>query len=470
LIFVQLSFALLPAMPGTYDYRSEMPASAEDVFVWHARPAAFLRIQPPWEPVEIVSKHGAFGDGHRVTFRMSLLGPAHTTWTAELHDVEPGRRFVDRQVSGPFASWDHAHTMTPAGPGRSTLAEHVEYRLPLWGRVGSGLVRRRLTAMFAYRHAVTASDLRRLAKSSARPAVAVTGSRGLVGTELTHFLTTGGYPVVRFVRGDPKPAAWDDGTRSVKWDPDAAVDPSALEGVGAVVHLAGENIGAGRWNESRKRLIRESRTGPTRRLAEAAAKAGVKVLVSASAVGVYGDRGDEELDESSPPGPGFLADVCKAWEEATEPAERAGVRVVHLRIGIVLSPKGAALGEQLPAFRAGAGAVLGTGKQWLAWITVNDLVGAVHHALVTEPLAGPVNATAPHPATNREFGRTLARVLRRPYLMTLPRPALRLTFGEFADATLLASMKARPRKLEASGFAFDHPELEPALRFLLGRV
>jgi hypothetical protein len=323
--------------------------------------------------------------------------------------------------------------------------------------------------MFAYRHAVTASDLRRLGKSPARPTVAVTGSRGLVGTELTHFLTTGGYPVVRFARGESKPAAWDDGTRPVAWDPDAPVDPAALAGVDAIVHLAGENIGAGRWNESRKRLIRESRTGPTRRLAEAAAKAGVKVLVSASAVGVYGDCGDEELDESSPPGSGFLADVCKAWEAATEPAERAGVRVVHLRIGIVLSPKGAALGEQLPAFRAGAGAVLGSGRQWMAWVTVNDLVGAIHHALTTESLAGPVNAAAPHPVTNREFGRALARVLGRPYLLTLPRPALRALFGEFADAALLASMKARPRKLTESGFAFDHPELEPALRFLLGR-
>ena len=456
--------------PGVFTCRSEMPASAEDVFAWHTRPAAFLRIQPPWEPVEIVSKEGSFGDGHRVTFRTSLLGPLRTTWTAELHDVELGRRFRDRQVSGPFAFWDHTHTMTPAGPDRSVLEEHVEYRLPFGGLFGNGLVRRRLAAMFAYRHAVTSSDLRRLGPQRDRPTVAVTGSRGLVGTELTHFLTTGGYPVVRFVRGAPKPAAWDDGTRSVAWDPNAPVDPAALDGVDAVIHLAGENIGAGRWNASRKQAILESRTGPTRRLAEAVAKSGrVKVLVSASAVGIYGDRGDEELEESSPPGDGFLADVCRAWEAATEPAERAGVRVVRLRIGIVLSPKGAALAAQLPAFRAGAGAMLGSGKQWVAWVTVNDLVGAIHHALTTESLTGPVNATAPHPVTNREFGRVLARVLRRPYLMTLPGPVLRLLFGEMAEAAMLASTKARPRKLLDSGFAFDHADLEPALRFLLGR-
>lgn len=460
-------------MPDTFDFRSDMPASAEDVFAWHARPTAFLRLQPPWEPVEIVSKDGSFGDGHRVTFRTPVFGPVRMTWTAELHDVEPGRRFRDRQIVGPFAFWDHTHTMTPTGPDRSVLEEHIDYRLPVGsvGRLlGGGFVRRRLAAMFAYRHALTASDLRRLGRFRDRPTVAITGSRGLVGTELTHFLTTGGHGVVRFLRGAAQPQSWDEGTRSVAWDPEAAVDPAALDGVDAVVHLAGENIGARRWNASRKRSILDSRTGPTRRLAEAVAKSGrVKVLVSASAVGIYGDRGDEELDESSPPGDGFLADVCKQWEAATEPAERAGVRVVHLRIGIVLSPKGAALGGQLPAFRAGGGAMLGSGKQWVAWITVNDLVGAIHHALMTASLAGPVNATAPHPVTNREFGRVLAAVLRRPYLMTLPGPVLRLLFGEMADAALLASMDARPRKLLASGFAFDHEDLEPALRFLHGK-
>ncbi len=193
------------------------------------------------------------------------------------------------------------------------------------------------------------------------------------------------------------------------------------------------------------------------------------MLVSASAVGIYGDRGDEELDESSAPGAGFLADVCQEWEAATEPASAAGVRVVNARIGIVLTPKGGALAAQLPAFRLGAGAVLGGGRQWVSWITVNDLVRAVRYCLTADALAGPVNLVAPHPVTNREFGRTLAKVLRRPFLMTLPAAVLRVMFGEVADEAMLASTRVRPRRLLESGFAFDHPHLEGGLRFLLGK-
>ncbi|HET6572446.1 MAG TPA: TIGR01777 family oxidoreductase [Fimbriiglobus sp.] len=296
--------------------------------------------------------------------------------------------------------------------------------------------------------------------------VVVTGSRGLIGAELVPHLLGRGHEVVRFVRGDVKPL--DDGTTAVSWDPEGAVDPRSLEGVDAVVHLAGESIAAGRWTAERKRRILESRTGPTRRLAEAVAALDRKpAFLSASAVGVYGDRGDEELNESSAAGSVFLADLCKQWEAATEPASAAGARVVHARIGIVLTPKGGALGAQLPAFRFGAGAVLGGGQQWVSWITITDLVRAFHHALVTEDLAGPVNLVAPHPVTNREFGRTLARVLRRPFLMTLPAPVLRVLFGEAADEALLTSLRVRPRKLLDTGFAFDHPHLEAALRALL---
>jgi uncharacterized protein len=191
--------------------------------------------------------------------------------------------------------------------------------------------------------------------------------------------------------------------------------------------------------------------------------------VCASAVGAYGRRGDEELTEDSPLGTGFFPEVAKAWEGACQPARDAGVRTVNRRIGVALSLRGGALAKQLPAFKAGAGAVLGSGEQWQPWITTNDLVGIVNHALYTDELSGVVNAVAPNPVTNREFTKTLGRVLRRPAFMWLPRVALRAMFGEVADEALLASMKARPAKLAASGFAFDHTQLEPALRFLLGR-
>ena len=304
-------------------------------------------------------------------------------------------------------------------------------------------------------------------------AVAVTGSRGLIGSELVPSLVAAGHTVVRLVSGSVGSPPPDDGTKWVGWVPTAKPDPAVLAGCDAVIHLAGENIGKGRWTAAKKRTILDSRTVPTRHLAEAMAALPPdrrpKVFVSTSAIGFYGDRGDEVLTEDSPKGSGFLSDVCRAWEEAAAPAAAAGVRVVHPRLGVVLSPRGGALGAQLPAFRVGAGAVLGSGRQWVSWVAVHDVVGALRHCLTTESLSGSVNVTAPNPVTNREFTKTLGRVLNRPAVMWLPRAVLRLLFGEFADAAMLSSLRVLPRRLLDSGFAFDHAELEPALRFLLGR-
>ena len=458
----------------TFTLRTPMPASAATLYDWHSRPAAFARLAPPWERVKVASVVGAFGDGQRVTLHASLVGPVGKDWVAELFEVIPGRQFRDRQLRGPFAEWTHTHRFISDGPDRSILEDDIEYRLPLGGvgrLFGGGLVRGKLAAMFAYRHAVTASDLRRHAAFAERPrlTVGVTGSSGLIGSELTHFLGAGGHNVVRLVRGEPKPAAYDDGTTSRTWTPDAALDPATLRGLDAVIHLAGDGIADGRWTAAKKARIRDSRVGPTGRLAEAVVAAKVPVFLSASAVGIYGSRGDEVLTEDSPLGTGFLADVGKGWEGPTHRAADAGVRVVNLRIGVVLTPKGGALGKQLLAFQAGNGAVLGGGNQYVSWVTLNDLIGGIHHALMSEGVRGPVNLTAPNPATNRDFGRTLAKVLRRPYLLTVPAPALRMLFGELADAALLASIRVQPTRLTAAGFALDHPELEPALRSVLGR-
>ena len=456
-----------------------MPASAAELYAWHARPAAFGRLVPPWEDVAVAGTDGTFGtDGYTARIRAGVVGPVKGTWVAVHDGFVPGRQFRDRQVKGPFASWEHTHRMIPDGDHASFLDDHVAYRLPLGGLgrlAGGGLVRRRLDAMFAYRHAVTASDLRRHGRYRDRPrlTVAVTGSRGLIGTELAAFLATGGHQVVRLVSGKGSPPAFDDGTRRVSWNPREKLDPEVFAGCDAVVHLAADGVADGRWSAKKKRSILESRTVPTRHLAEAIASLPAgrrpKVFVSASAVGAYGDRADEVLTDESSRGQGFLADVCREWEEAAEPASAAGVRVVHPRFGVVLSPKGGALGKQLPAFRAGGGAVLGSGEQWLPWVTVHDAVGALHHLIMTDALSGPVNVVAPNPVTNHEFTKALGRVLRRPAVLWLPRVALRVMFGEIGDAALLASERAVPAKLLASGFAFDHPHLEPALRFLLGR-
>jgi uncharacterized protein len=295
--------------------------------------------------------------------------------------------------------------------------------------------------------------------------VAVTGSMGMIGSALVPYLMGRGHRVVRLVRRETKPPA--DGTTSMTWDPSAKSDAAAFAGIDALIHLAGANIAERRWNAERKRVILESRSIPTRRLAEAAAEWRPQVFLCASAAGYYGDRGDEELTEDSPPGTGFFPDVCKAWEAATEPARAAGVRTVNMRFGPVLNRKEGVLGKQLLPFKLGLGAVLGSGRQWISWIALSDAVAAIHHCLVTGAVDGPVNLVAPGPVRNREFTKTLGRVLSRPAFMWLPRFALRVLFGEIADEALLSSTRALPRKLLATGFTFAHPQLADALRFEL---
>jgi len=303
--------------------------------------------------------------------------------------------------------------------------------------------------------------------------VAVTGSRGLVGSALAPALAAAGHRVLRLVRGAAAaPAAPAVGARVARWDPESgALDSSALAGVDAVVHLAGESVAGGRWTEAKKRRIRSSRVDGTRSLAASLARLErpPRVLVSASAVGYYGDRGAELLREGSAPGTGFLAEVCQEWETATEPAARARIRVVRLRIGMVVSRRGGALAAMLTPFRLGAGGPVGGGTQWVSWIAIDDLVGAILHALDTASLAGAVNAVAPEPVQNRELARTLGRVLGRPALLPLPAFAARLLLGQMADELLLASARVEPARLQATGFAFRHPTLEDALRHELGR-
>jgi hypothetical protein len=256
------------------------------------------------------------------------------------------------------------------------------------------------------------------------------------------------------------------------WDPYAPTPlshPEALEGITAAVHLSGANLAARRWTSSYKREIAESRVTPTHALANLLAGLVSKpaVLVCASATGIYGDRGDEVLTEASPPGSGFISDLCLAWEKATQPATDAGIRVVHLRFGVVLSSQGGALAQMLPIFRAGLGGRLGSGRQWISWIAMHDVTRMIEFVLATEGIVGPVNVVAPNPVTNLEFTRTLARALRRPAALRIPSFALRLAFGEMADAAILQSERVVPARLNAAGFHFEYPELGTALREVL---
>jgi uncharacterized protein len=300
--------------------------------------------------------------------------------------------------------------------------------------------------------------------SSARLHVAVTGASGLIGSALVRRLTIQGHRVSRLVRRTAGPG-------EIAWDPAAgSLDPAALEGADAVVHLSGENVGA-RWTTARKARIRSSRVASTRLLSETLAglQRPPQVMISASAVGIYGDRGDEVLTEESPPGDprDFLVSVAREWEKAAEPARVEGIRVVHPRFGVVLSPAGGALRKMLLPFRLGLGARLGSGKQWMSWISIDDAVQAVHHALTDDNLRGPVNVTSPEPLSNRDFTRTLARVLSRPALLAVPEPVLGLALGEMAEGTILSSARVVPARLLQAGFRFDQPDLESALRHML---
>lgn len=290
--------------------------------------------------------------------------------------------------------------------------------------------------------------------------VLISGASGLVGSSLIPSLASSGYGVVRLVRSGMKSA------ETIPWNPaEAEIDSASLEGFDAVIHLAGENIAGSRWTAGQKKKIRNSRIGPTRWLCESLARLRQppRVLVAASAIGYYGSRGDELLNEESAPGEGFLADVCREWEDATGPAAANGIRVICLRIGLVLSARGGALAKMLPPFRLGLGGVLGCGRQYMSWIGIDDLVGAVQHCLASEALRGPVLAVAPQPVTNREFTKTLGRVLSRPTVFPVPAFVLRKALGEMGDALLLASTRAMPGRLLTTGYRFLFPELEPAL-------
>ena len=292
--------------------------------------------------------------------------------------------------------------------------------------------------------------------------IVVTGASGLVGRPLVQLLTEAGWEVIRAVR---RPV--NDGEGELSWDPEAgSIDSEKLEGVDAVVHLAGENVGGGRWTESRKQRILHSRTKGTLLISEAIASLERKpaVLCCASAIGYYGSRGDEVLTESSSNGNDFLADVCRQWEQACQPARDAGIRVVNTRIGVILSRDGGALAKMLTPFKLGLGGVVGSGRQFMSWVSLVDVVAGIKFALDTATVAGPANLAAPNPVTNKEFTKTLGGVLSRPTIFPVPAFAARVAFGELADGLLLSSTRVNPKVLSDAGFEFSYAQLEPALR------
>ncbi|MBX7101088.1 MAG: TIGR01777 family oxidoreductase [Myxococcaceae bacterium] len=449
---------------GSFSKRTEFDAPVEALWRFHERPGAFERLNPPFDPVELVERTEGLEVGSRTTVRLKV-GPASQLWTAEHVGYERGAMFQDAQTKGPFAKWVHTHRMSPVSPTRSALEDSIEYELPLGGLgalFGGGFTQRTLERLFRYRHALTALDLQRHAPHEPKPKLtfAITGATGLIGTALTAFLRGGGHAV-----------------RPVKRSADGMrFDPEAIAGADVVVHLAGASIADGRWTPERKGTLVKSRVEVTRSLVETlrALSPRPKVLLAGSAIGIYGDRGADVLDERSEvdrspsKGAGFLSALCRDWEAEGRSAEGLGMRVVTLRTGIVLSANGGALGKMLPPFKAGAGGPLGGGQAYMSWIALEDVLGAILH-LATEPkVSGPVNLTAPAPATNADFTRALGQALGRPAVVPVPAFALKTLFGEMAEGTILASQRVLPKALEQSGFRFAFPTLDSALRFTLG--
>lgn len=445
----------------TFRRRSPIAAPASELFAWHAREGAFERLSPPWERVRVRSRSGTIKDGDTLDLEVKL-GPVPLRWRARHQDYEEGRQFCDIQEGGPFKLWKHVHRVE-GEDGSSVLDDDITYELPLSplsDLVAGGPIRGKFDRMFQFRHRTTRDDLEAHHRFGdlTPQRIAVTGASGLLGSNLLPFLTTGGHRVLAVRRGGET----SDGPQ---WNPESFGDANA------VVHLAGESID-GRWTAAKKQAIERSRVEGTARLIETLKKRDrlPNVIVCASAIGYYGDREDEWLPEDASKGEGFLSDVCDRWESALDEAAALGVRVVSLRFGVVISGQGGALSRMLPPFRIGAGGRIGSGRQFMSWIAIDDAVGAIHHALCDSSLTGPVNAVSPNPVTNRVFTKTLGHVLSRPTIVPLPAFAARAAFGEMADALLLSSARCEPRRLQDAGYVFRYPDLEDALRFQLGRM
>ena len=443
-----------------------LPVPVEPALAWHRRAGAFERLTPPWVDVRIESRTGTIDPGDRVRLRVAK-GPLHFDWTLDHAAPDGAAGFADVQVAGPFASWRHDHLFAPRD-GACVLTDRVRYAMPGPLAFGHRLVQRDLARLFRFRHRTTREDLAAHARAGeiAPMTVLVSGAGGLVGSTLRAVLGGAGHRVRRLVRRAARTAD------EVAWDPARGLaDPAALGSVDAVIHLAGESIAGGLWTRDRMQRIRDSRVVGTRALAEAIAGARPRprVFLSASAIGVYGSRGDEVLTEDSTPGQGFLADVGRGWEEAAAPAAAAGVRITTLRLGLVLSPRGGLLGKLLAPFSAGLGGPLGDGAHWMSWVSLDDVAFAFLHALHHPEVTGPVNVCAPQPVRNRDFTRILARVLGRPAFLPVPAAALRAVSREMADEVFLASQRVESTRLPAAGFGFRDADLDATLRHLLGR-
>ncbi|MBN2445229.1 MAG: TIGR01777 family oxidoreductase [Phycisphaerae bacterium] len=438
-----------------------VPAAAGTVYEWCARPAALERLCPPWETPLEIDCQGGVSDGGRV-----LIGIRHGRKAGvrqyRYAAYEP-HGLLRLHVTGFGGPYEWSLRATPTGKSASTVTLAILPETPPSRRQEDSLRR-----LLHYQQRRLHNDLARMAPYSGRPPlrVVISGATGLVGSHLATFLRVAGHRVDRLMRTPVVP-----GSNDIEWSPtERRISAQALEGADIVVHLAGANIADRRWNAAFKREIRDSRTVGTRLLSEALAGLTEKprLLISASATGIYDATSAGSVDESGPLGDDFLAGVCREWEAATQPASDAGIRVVKLRTGMVLAARGGALAKMLRPFRLGLGGTLGHGRQYMNWIALDDLVGMLYFLMHQPDVAGPINATSPQPASNHKFTKRLGRVLRRPTIMRVPSCALRLALGEMGAILLRGDAQVLPTRIRRLGFEFLYLALEDALRGELG--
>ena len=443
-------------------------APLESVFSWHERQGALERLNPPWEQIKIVEKSNGIQKDAQTIFKVKA-GPLYINWHAKHTQYEKNIMFQDVQIKGPFAYWEHTHNFKANGTLSCYLEDSIKYELPLYPLskfINQTFVKQKLEKMFRYRHQITSQDMMLIKKNKRPLKIVISGASGTVGRTLIPFLTTQGNSVKRLVRKQKNLK-----NDEISWNPyKNDIDKDQLNDVDAVIHLAGEQIGDARWTAKKKKIIVDSRVSGTSLIANTLAqmKSPPKTLICASAIGYYGDSGDEDLIESSNSGKEFISYVCSEWEKAAKPALDKGIRVIFLRIGIVLTPAGGALAKFYLPFNMGVGGEVGDGNQYMSWLAIDDLIGVIHHCLFNEDINGPLNVAAPNPVTNKKFVKTLAKTLKRPSSFNIPKLAIKGIFGQMGEEVLLSSIRVNSNKLLQSGYKFFYPDLEPAFRHLLG--
>ena len=456
-------------------HKAKFDANKKQIWDWYNSDGAFRRIMPEWEGIQPINA-GRLVDGDETIFKVKM-GPLRQKWVARHHSVVPGESFADRMIKGPFGAWNHHHEFESESGQKTSVIDNVEYKLPLHiftGWSAGFTVLPRMKQMFEFRSVRVANDLKQIHATAKLPRqrILVSGSTGMIGLQLCAFLEAAGHDVHRLLRPSTKLPSDVDSNKVVKWnDLTGEILEGDMNGFDSIIHLAGAGIGDKRWSKKRLKLIRDSRIIPTENLAKIVSglENPPKKMLCSSAIGFYGNRGTEVLDENSNAGNDMLSDLCRDWEDASSAAKNAGINVIHLRTGIVMSPLGGALAKLLLPAKMGAGGPVGGGKQMQSWISLDDEIYAIHHLMMKEDSEGVYNLTAPNPVSQKQFAKTLGKVLRRPAFAPLPGFVIKILFGQMGKKLVLEGQDVRPNRLLESGYEFTHSELESCLRSCLGK-